>query len=98
MFWPPEKEASWTVNYLAPTLSTAGYEDVVYMAMDDQRYELPWYPDNVFKNKKAKEIFSGIALHWYADTLFPSLLLTITHDKYPDKFIIMTEACTGKYN
>lgn len=98
MLWTPGKEASWVVNYLYPTLSKAGYKDVVYMAMDDQRFELPWYPDNVFKNREAKKIFSGIAFHWYADTLSPPSLLTITHDKYPDKFIIMTEACTGKHN
>lgn len=30
---------------------------------------------------------------WYVDKLFPPQLLDITHYKYPDKFILYTEAC-----
>lgn len=96
MLWMPDEEAEWSVNYLAPTLS--GYKDLVYMAMDDQRYELPWYPDIMFENQKAKDLFSGIAFHWYADEVFSPDRITDTHNKYPDKFLIMTEACTGKRN
>lgn len=98
MLWWPNKVAEWVVDYLAPTLSNAGYKDLVYMAVDDQRSSLPWYPDIMFKNQKAKELFSGIAVHWYADEIFSPNRLTETHTKYPDKFILMTEACTGKHN
>ncbi|KAM0724831.1 Lysosomal acid glucosylceramidase [Formica fusca] len=93
MLWMPDEEAEWSVNYLAPTLS--GYKDLVYMAMDDQRYELPWYPDIMFENQKAKDLFSVIAFHWYADEVFSPDRITDTHNKYPDKFLMMTEACTG---
>ncbi|XP_050449095.1 lysosomal acid glucosylceramidase-like isoform X2 [Cataglyphis hispanica] len=93
MLWMPTEEAEWSVNYLAPTLSE--YKDLLYIAMDDQRFELPWYPDIMFQNQKAKELFSGIAVHWYADQIFSPDRITITHNKYPDKFLIMTEACTG---
>lgn len=98
MAWSPDKVADWSVNYLAPTLSKAGYENLVYMAMDDQRTSLPWYPDMMFKNLKAKELFSGIAFHWYRDTTSSPNKLIETHMKYSDKFILMTEACTGKHN
>lgn len=94
MAWTPEASAIWATEFLAPTLSNAGY-DLVYMAMDDQRFEIPWYTDIMFKNPRAKELFSGTAVHWYSDKLFSPLRLSQLHDKYPDKFILMSEACTG---
>lgn len=94
MCWLPSEEAEWSVNNLNRTLFKAGYKDLVYMAMDDQRYVLSWYANTIFKNQKAKELFSGIALHWYGD-IFPPSILTTTHNKYPDKFLMLTEACTG---
>lgn len=97
MGWTPVTSALWSANNLAPTLSKAGYNPV-YMALDDQRFEIPWYVDIMFENLKAKELFSGTAVHWYADGLFSPIRLTQLHDKYPDKFILMTEACIGKYN
>lgn len=96
MLWTPSDEARWSAYNLAPTLSKAGYKSLVYMAMDDQRYELPWYVDIMFHDEKAKELFTGIALHWYGDRFSPERL-SITQYKYPDKFILMTEACAGKY-
>lgn len=98
MWWLPTEEANWAVNHLAPTLSKAGYKDLIYMAMDDQRVFLPWYVDIMFRNRKATEVFSGTAVHWYTDGQFSPNRLTQTHDKYPDKFILITEACTGKHN
>jgi len=98
MFWGPEGEGYWSVNYLEPTLSKAGYTDLVYMAMDDQRFELPWYVDIMFQNKKVNKLFSGVAVHWYTDPSFSPLRLTQTHNQHPDKFILMTEACTGEHN
>ncbi|XP_011645801.1 glucosylceramidase-like isoform X2 [Pogonomyrmex barbatus] len=94
MGWTPKAAATWTVDYLAPTLSNANYYPV-YMALDDQRFELPWYVDKMFRNKNAKELFDGIAVHWYADRLFTPERLIETHNKYPDKFMLMTEACVG---
>ncbi|XP_029161310.1 lysosomal acid glucosylceramidase-like [Nylanderia fulva] len=97
MAWSPFQMAIWSVDYLAPTLSKAGYKDLVYIAVDDQRCYLPTYPDLMFKNKNAEKLFSGIAVHWYGDNFFSPLVLTETHDKYPDKFLLMTEACTGTF-
>lgn len=98
MLWLPREEANWVVNHLAPTLSKAGYKDLIYIAMDDQRMLLPWYVEIMFTNRKAAEVFSGTAVHWYTDMQFSPDRLTRTHDKYPDKFILMTEASTGKHN
>ncbi|KYN23063.1 Glucosylceramidase [Trachymyrmex cornetzi] len=94
MGWTPTTSATWTVNHLAPTLANAGYNPL-YIAMDDQRFEIPWFTEMMFEDPKAKELFSGTAVHWYTDEMFSPLRLSILHDKYPDKFILMTEACTG---
>ncbi|XP_019700058.1 glucosylceramidase isoform X2 [Harpegnathos saltator] len=94
MFWSSKTGAIFSANYLAPTLAKAGY-NLVYMTLDDQRYGTPWYPKKVFENEKAKKLFSGTAVHWYADTFISPLRLDELHDMYPDKFILMTEACTG---
>lgn len=97
MGWTPTSSAAWTVEHLAPTLANAGYNPL-YIAMDDQRFEVPWFTELMFKYPKTKELFSGTAVHWYADKIFSPLRLSQLHYKYPDKFILMTEACTGKYN
>ncbi|XP_070531190.1 lysosomal acid glucosylceramidase-like isoform X1 [Cardiocondyla obscurior] len=94
MGWTPTSSAIWSANYLIPTLSKAGYKPL-YMALDDQRFEIPWYVDIMFKNPTVKEAFSGTAFHWYFDKTFSPCRLNDLHDKYPDKFILMTEACAG---
>ncbi|XP_012218746.1 lysosomal acid glucosylceramidase isoform X2 [Linepithema humile] len=96
MGWGPKTVAHWSTYYLIPTLSKAGYNPV-YIALDDQRFELPWYVDLMFKNEETKKLFSGVAFHWYADSFFSPLRLTETHNKYLDKFILMTEACVGSF-
>jgi len=97
MGWSPEKAAFWSADILAPTLSKAGYNPV-YMTMDDQRFLSPKYPAIMFSNPKAKKLFEGTAIHWYTDPMISPIRLTQLHDMYPDKFILMSEACTGKYN
>ena len=97
MGWSPTHCAAWTVDNLAPTLNNAEYNPL-YIAMDDQRFEIPWFTELMFEYPKTEELFSGTAVHWYTDEMFSPLRLSQLHDKYPDKFILMTEACTGKYN
>ena len=38
---------------------------------------------------------SGIGVHWYGDFV-EAELLSKTHEQFPDKYILMTEACEGK--
>lgn len=38
----------------------------------------------------------GVGVHWYQDWYKPASLLNDAHEKYPDKFILNTEACEGK--
>lgn len=47
-------------------------------------------------NPVSRDYINGTAVHWYFDKLFPASLLTTLHNKYPNKFILSTEAATGK--
>jgi len=96
MGWTPDPMAFWSTYFLAPTLSKAGYNPV-YIALDDQRTALPWFVDEMFKYNNTKKLFKGTAVHWYYDIVSSPLRLTETHEKYPDKFLLMTEACTGEH-
>ncbi|XP_012218818.2 lysosomal acid glucosylceramidase-like [Linepithema humile] len=94
MGWTPNASAFWSVNHLVPTLRQAGYNPV-FLAMEDQRHLLPCYVDEMFTNEKVRELFSGITVHWYLDQYISPRRLIETHNKYPDKFILITEACNG---
>jgi glucosylceramidase len=48
-------------------------------------------------NADANRYVSGIAVHWYQNFLAPPSVLTTTHEKFPDRFILATEACEGIY-
>ena len=49
----------------------------------------------VFSDPQALRYVSGVAIHWYLDSLVPINVLDFTHDLQPDKFIFGTEACNG---
>lgn len=52
---------------------------------------VPWTLSQNEVNKYVK----GIGFHWYLNFLAPPDILTLLHDRYPDKFILATEACEG---
>ncbi|VDK44415.1 unnamed protein product [Anisakis simplex] len=97
MFFNSETERHFIRNHLGPTLrnSTVG-RDVKLMIMDDNRYLLPHWADSVLSDEDAEKYISGIAVHWYGDYSFvPAKLLSTTHQRHPNKFILATEACNG---
>lgn len=49
----------------------------------------------MFSTPDAYKYVSGIAVHWYEDFLTPVVALTSTHEKFPEKFLLATEACAG---
>lgn len=94
--WTPKTMADWVGNFLGPILAASRHNETQILALDDQRLELPWFMMDVFLNEKAKKYIAGTALHWYTDFFTSPKLLDWTHQLFPDKFIFMTEACTGK--
>lgn len=96
MGWTPELVSDWIASNLGPTLANSEHNDTRIFVLDDQRVGLPWFVENIFKNEIAKNYVYGIAVHWYTDVLIPPIVLDETHSKFPDKKILMTEACEGK--
>ncbi|XP_060062556.1 lysosomal acid glucosylceramidase-like isoform X1 [Ylistrum balloti] len=95
MGWSPETQRDFIAMDLGPAMVQSGFDHVKIMIMDDTRLFLPIWAEEVFKNTEAANFVSGIAVHWYQDFIVPANVLTSTHEKFPDKFILSTEACLG---
>ncbi|XP_078050512.1 putative glucosylceramidase 3 isoform X1 [Augochlora pura] len=95
MGWTSETLADWVGNHLGPKLAASEFNKTLILALDDQRIFLPWFIQSVFKDAKAKQYINGVAVHFYFDSFTSPSLLTDTHNDFPDKLILMTEACTG---
>ncbi|CAL7945476.1 unnamed protein product [Xylocopa violacea] len=95
MAWTPGTVRDWIANNLGPTLRASSRNGTRIFVLDDQRIELPWYVQAVFQDSRARDYTTGIAVHWYDDSFVPPTVLTEMHDDSPDKFILLTEACTG---
>ena len=50
----------------------------------------------VLNDAKAKKYVDGVSVHWY-DKGADIEKLTQTHDKFPDQYILSTEACEGQF-
>ncbi|XP_015191429.1 PREDICTED: glucosylceramidase [Polistes dominula] len=95
MGWTPFSLGEWIADYLGPTLARSEFNQTAILALDDQRYTLIHFFDLLASNEKALDYISGIALHWYWDEYFSPTLLDATHYKYPNKYMLITEACNG---
>ena len=51
----------------------------------------------VLGDDRARKYVSGIAIHWYVDTIVSATVLNTTHSLFPDYFLLGTEACEGFY-
>ena len=49
----------------------------------------------MFRDPEAERYVDGVAVHWYWDLVDPSIGLDFTHEHFPDKFLISTEASNG---
>ncbi|XP_053976868.1 lysosomal acid glucosylceramidase-like [Hylaeus volcanicus] len=97
MDWTPSTLGTWVANNLGPTLAASAH-DTLIVALDDNVNLLPWYVQLIARNEKANNYIAGIASHWYKDNATSTLLdqvLDQTHDVFPNKFLLMTEACFG---
>ena len=93
----PESQATFVAQNLGPTLAKNGFSDIKIMVLDDQRLFLPsWVVRMIEHESHVSDYISGIAVHWYMDSIVPSNMLDKTHELFPDKFIFGTEACIGE--
>eukprot|EP00794_Sanderia_malayensis_P010154 gene10154-11191_t len=91
----PEDERDFIKKDLGPTLAANGYKDIKLMMLDDQRLFLKVWADTILGDPDAKKYVSGIGLHWYMDFFTPVSFLDDVHKRFPDAFILPTEACAG---
>ncbi|KAL0269679.1 UNVERIFIED_CONTAM: hypothetical protein PYX00_007328 [Menopon gallinae] len=96
MGWTPSGQRNWVADHLGPALENSEFNKTLLLALDDQRFQLPWWLDIMFGDPKTEAYISGVAVHWYTDHLVPELVLDKTHNSYPNKFILPTEACFVK--
>ena len=97
MGWNASSQATWIGQNLGPSLEAAGFEDIKIMAFDDQRPLLYRWEDGIMEDADAAKYVDGWAVHWYVDFLGGPGVLDSVHEKYPEKFILFSEACTGSY-
>lgn len=95
MGWSAEETRNWIRWNLGPTLRNSNFSNLKIMIIDDDRINLATWPKIILQDKEAAIYVSGIAVHWYADSLVSSSLLDRTHDEFPEKWILSTEASTG---
>ncbi|XP_031838775.2 lysosomal acid glucosylceramidase-like [Nomia melanderi] len=95
MGWTPETMAEWVANNLGPTLAASKSNQTVILALDDDRYLLPNFVKPILGQKSSSKYTIGTAVHWYFPYEAPITVLDETHDLFPNKIILMTEASQG---
>lgn len=74
------------------------HPDVLIMAFDDQRAQLFDWAQTLLNDPEVAEYVDGLAMHWYSDMedIYNNFdKMNQTHNAFPQKFILATEACTG---
>ncbi|CAD6194314.1 unnamed protein product [Caenorhabditis auriculariae] len=95
-YYTAEMERDFVKKLLGPALKTsAAGRNVGIIVSDDNRKNLPSWGDTIFGDSDAAKYVTGIGVHWYEDGQTPASVLTTTHNRHPDKFILATEACCG---
>ncbi|XP_071785392.1 lysosomal acid glucosylceramidase-like [Asterias amurensis] len=81
---------------LGPTLHDHGYQDLHIITHDDNTPSLLSESQVIYQDEEAAKYLSGMAVHWYMSKNDDTYdILTKTHQEFPDKFIIASEACEG---
>ena len=91
--WSAGMQRDFIKTDLGPALHQSNYKDIKLMILDDQRLFMPSFIRTVCDDEEANKYVSGIGVHWYWNWLMPPSVLKTTHDLFPDKFILATEAC-----
>lgn len=88
------EERDFVTGYLKPTYERFGLGDKKIMFWDHNKERVVDRSLETLCNANARAAFDGIAVHWYSGDHFTAL--DITHDLFPEKFIISSEQCKGK--
>jgi glucosylceramidase len=96
----PNQERDFVKLNLGPTLEKAGFNSskVKVMIYDENTFNprmIEW-ADTILSDKDAAKWVSGIAFHWYANNEHTGQTLDTMHEKFPQFFLLNTEACIIK--
>ncbi len=88
-----QEEGEYAVKYLKPHFEKAGFDTLKLIVWDHNKERVLERAEESFSVKGASEAIWGIGVHWYSGRHFD--LLRMTHEKFPDKHIILSEFCKG---
>ncbi|PAV85454.1 hypothetical protein WR25_04790 [Diploscapter pachys] len=92
----PEMQRDFIKNLFGPVTMASPYaKNVKLMILDDNRGNIQEWSDKILSDPDAAKYVSGIAVHWYQNQGIGPQPLTDTHNKWPDYWILATEACNG---
>ena len=80
---------------LGPTLAKAGYgiDRLKQIIIDDQRPHVSHWAHVILSDPQASKYVSGMAFHWYENTVDNIVELDKAHNEFPDYFLLATEGC-----
>ncbi|XP_043464729.1 lysosomal acid glucosylceramidase-like isoform X2 [Leptopilina heterotoma] len=93
MAWSPAKAAKFIGQNLGPSINESSHNGTRILIFDDSLdYSISWYVRKIMKNKLAEPFVGGTAVHYHYTTITRKKVLDKIHKKYPNKYILMTEA------
>ncbi|XP_076179657.1 lysosomal acid glucosylceramidase-like [Ptiloglossa arizonensis] len=95
MGWTPDSMANWVAKFMGPTLASSIHNETLIFALDDNRNVMPSFVVPIFSEANASKYTAGTAIHFYKDSIAPPIVLDWTHNLFPDKVLLMTEASIG---
>lgn len=84
-----EEERSFILSYLAPELQRNQLDIKLYIW--DHNKERALERAEAIIDEETDSLIAGVAVHWYSGDHFEALQMI--HERYPDKEIILSEAC-----
>ncbi|GMS92376.1 hypothetical protein PENTCL1PPCAC_14551, partial [Pristionchus entomophagus] len=95
LYFNAQTEGDFVKNHLGPTLKTSeASKNLTIMGMDDNRFLLPDWADvysQMYADPDVASFVAGLGVHWYEDEIVHESVLTTTHERHPDKFMLATE-------
>lgn len=94
----PETQRDFIKYNLGPALEKAGYSSNHFKLMifdGEKRSHVYKWAETIMNDKEVAKYVSGLAFHWYENTAENINILDKTNEKYPNLFLLSTEACVG---
>lgn len=90
-----QEEADFIKNHLAPALDRAGLSDIKIIIWDHNKEQLYDRSRVTLADESVRRRVWGIGMHWYSGEHHEAV--SITHQQFPEKQLLVTEFCHGLY-